>query len=333
MLTLYYSPGACSMAAHIALEEAGAQYALKLVSIPKGEQLADEYLQNVNPRGKVPSLRTQDGILTENVAILTYIARIFPHARLLPDEPISMARCLSHMAYLSNTVHPAFTHIVRPGRFATDQSAQENVKATGRENAWKLLQELDGLLGGQEWVLDSRYSVADPYTLVIYGWGKGHGMPIEQLKNYTAFKDRMLQRPAVRGVLKPRRAGCSRADQIGSNPLSRCFLVVRARPWRLCRETQALRIARSPRSNGRFGGAFRNTVHKSMRVPPANRRRWHPPNSILQFNSASSEVSASRWFRRCRHSIAVQWNEGLNDLRQSHECSGQAGSLSDDGWA
>jgi len=95
MLTLYYSPGACSMAAHIALEEAGAQYALKLVSIPKGEQLADEYLQNVNPRGKVPSLRTQDGILTENVAILTYIARVFPHARLLPDEPISMARCLS----------------------------------------------------------------------------------------------------------------------------------------------------------------------------------------------------------------------------------------------
>jgi glutathione S-transferase len=55
---------------------------------------------------------------------------------------------------------------------------------------------------GEEWVLGSRDSVADPYTLVIYGWGKGHGMPVEQLRNYTAFKDRMLQRPAVRGVLK-----------------------------------------------------------------------------------------------------------------------------------
>jgi glutathione S-transferase len=201
MLTLYYSPGACSMAPHIALEEAGATYALQLVSIPKGEQQAPEYL-NVNPRGKIPALRTDNGVLTENVAILTYIARLFPHAELLPEEPIDLARCISHMAWLSNTVHPAFTHIVRPGRFAADESAQENVKAAGRENAWKLLQELDGVLDGQQWMLGSRYSVADPYTLVIYGWGKGHGMPIEELKNYTAFKARMLRRPAVRKVLE-----------------------------------------------------------------------------------------------------------------------------------
>ena len=76
------------------------------------------------------------------------------------------------------------------------------MNGTGREGAWQLLQELDGLLHGQEWVLDSRYSVADPYTLVIYGWGKGHGIPVEQLANYTTFKDRMLQRPAVRTVLE-----------------------------------------------------------------------------------------------------------------------------------
>jgi hypothetical protein len=99
----------------------------------------------MNPRGKIPALRTDEGVLTENVAILTYIARTFPQARLLPEEPVDMAGCISHMAYLSNTVHPAFTHIVRPGRFATDESAQESVKATGRENAWKLLHELDGL--------------------------------------------------------------------------------------------------------------------------------------------------------------------------------------------
>ena len=201
MLTLYYSPGACSMAPHIALEEAGASYALQLVSIPKGEQQAPEYL-NVNSRGKVPALRTDEGVLTENVAILTYLARSFPHAKLLPEEPIGMARCLSHMAYLSNTVHPAFTHIVRPGRFATDEAAHENLKATGRENAWKLLQELDRLLVGKEWVLGSQYSAADPYTLVIYGWGKLHRLPVEGLKNYTALKDRMLQRPAVQKVLE-----------------------------------------------------------------------------------------------------------------------------------
>ena len=201
MLTLYYSPGACSLAPHIALEETGASYTLQLVSIPKGEQQAPEYLK-VNPRGKIPVLRTGDGILTENVAILTYIARSFPQAQLLPEEPIDMARCISHMAWLSNTVHPAFTHIVRPGRFAIDEAAHDNLRATGRENAWKLLHELDTLLAGKEWVLGSRYSVADPYTLVIYGWGKGHRMPVEQLANYTAFKNRMLQRPAVRTVLE-----------------------------------------------------------------------------------------------------------------------------------
>jgi len=196
-----YSPGACSLAPHIALEETGATYALELVSIPKGEQQAPEYL-NVNPRGKIPALRTPEGVLTESVAILTYIARSFPQARLLPEEPIDMARCISHMAWLSNTVHPAFTHIVRPGRFANDDAAHANLQATGRENAWRLLQELDALLAGREWVLGSRHSVADPYTLVIYGWGKGHSMPVERLANYTAFKERMLRRPAVRRALE-----------------------------------------------------------------------------------------------------------------------------------
>jgi glutathione S-transferase len=128
---------------------------------------------------------------------------------------MDMARCISHMAWLSNTMHPAFTHIVRPQRFATDKDAHANLKATGRENAWNLLQELDALLAGREWVLGSRYSVADPYTLVIYGWGKGHGMPVEQLTNYTGFKNRMLLRPAVRSALERSRAGCSRTDQVG----------------------------------------------------------------------------------------------------------------------
>jgi glutathione S-transferase len=205
MLTLYYSPDACSMAAHIALEETGTPYMLQLVSIPKGEQQSPDYL-NVNPRGKVPALRTDEGVLTETVAILTYIARSFPQAQLLPEEPLGMARCLSHMAYLSNTVHPAFTHIVRPDRFATDQAVHENLKATGRENAWKLLQEIDSLLAGKEWVLGSNYTAADPYTLAIYGWGKRHGMPVEELANYTAFKERMLQRPPVRTVLERERS-------------------------------------------------------------------------------------------------------------------------------
>jgi hypothetical protein len=134
MLTLYHSSGACSLAPHIALEETGATYARQLVSIPKSEQQAPEDL-NVNPRGKIPALRTDEGVLTENVAILTYIARSLPQARLLPEEPIGMARCISHMAWLSNTVHPAFTHIARPGRFATDEAPSRTACCSARQSA------------------------------------------------------------------------------------------------------------------------------------------------------------------------------------------------------
>jgi len=178
------------------------------VSIPKGEQQAPEYL-NVNPRGKIPALRTPEGVLTESVAILTYIARSFPPARLLPEEPIDMARCISHMAWLSNTVHPAFTHIVRPGRFANDDAAHANLKATGRENAWKLLQELDALLAGREWVLGSRHSVADPYTLVIYGWGKDTACR----SNGSRIIPPSRNACCAAGRSSARRAGCSRADR------------------------------------------------------------------------------------------------------------------------
>jgi len=202
MLTFYYAPGACSMASHIALEESGAAYTPRLVQFAKAEQESAEYRDAVNPRGKVPALQTDDGILTENVAILTYIARTFPDAKLLPTDTLGLARCLSHMAYLSNAVHPTFTRIARTQRFAKSEAAQAEVKETARETFWGLLQELDGIIGGKDWVMGADYTTCDPYTLVFYGWGARIGMKMEELKNYTGFKNRMLQRPAVRKVLE-----------------------------------------------------------------------------------------------------------------------------------
>ena len=165
-MKLYYSPGACSLAPHIAFEETGATYALQLVSIQRDEQQASEHLK-VNPRGKIPALHTDEGLLTKNVAIRPTSPARF--RRRFPEEPIDLARCISHLAYLSNTVHPAFSYIVRSERFATDEAAHDNLRATGRPNASKLLEELGALLGDREWVLGSRYSIADPYMLVIYG--------------------------------------------------------------------------------------------------------------------------------------------------------------------
>jgi glutathione S-transferase len=201
MLTLYYSPGACSLASHIALEEAGAPYEAKVISTAKGEQRTPEYLA-INPRGKVPALSVDGGVLTENVAILFYVAKRFPGANLVPYDLMEQARCVSTMAWLSNTVHPGFTRVFRPERFAADPTAQPSVKETGREAFWASLQEVDSLLAGKDWLMGGQYTVCDPYALVFYGWGKRIELPVAELSSYTAWKDRMLSRKAVRTVLE-----------------------------------------------------------------------------------------------------------------------------------
>lgn len=201
MVTLYYSPGACSMASHIGLEESGEPYETKLVALAKGEQRSEAYLK-INPRGRVPALVVGDGVLTENTAILTYLARRHPEAKLLPTDPFQEARCISTMVWFSTTVHPSFTHINRPERFAEDPAAHPTLKETGRKAFWANCQEINGLLKGKDWMMGAQYTVCDPYALVFYGWGVRIGLPMKELAAYTASKDRMLRRPAVRKILE-----------------------------------------------------------------------------------------------------------------------------------
>jgi glutathione S-transferase len=201
MLTLYYSPGACSMASHIGLEETGAPYVEKPTLLAKGEQKTDAYLK-VNPRGKVPALDVDGRIIVENTAILTYLARQFPGKRLLPADPVDEARCIGMMAWFSNTVHPSYQHHMRPERFASGDAAIASVKEMGKKNFWANLQEINSLLEGKEWMIANQYTVTDPYALVFYGWGLRGNLPVHELAAYTAFKERMIKRPAVRKVLE-----------------------------------------------------------------------------------------------------------------------------------
>jgi glutathione S-transferase len=127
MLTLYFSPGACSMASHIGLEETGAPYQAKPILLAKGQQRTDEY-RKINPRGKVPALDVDGKILVENTAILTYLARRFPEKKLLPSDPYDEARCISTMCWFSSIVHPAYQHYHRPERFADGDGALAAVK-------------------------------------------------------------------------------------------------------------------------------------------------------------------------------------------------------------
>ena len=198
MLTLYYGPGACSMAAHIVLEEGGEKYEPRRVDLGKGEQRTESYLK-IHPLGRVPALGLDDGKpLTENTAILPYLGKRFG---LWPSDPAAEARALSLIGFFASTVHPAHAHISRPERYATDKSHFPDIQAQGKKSFHQYLQQVDGMLGDREWLSD-RYSVLDPYAFTFYTWGVRRELPMGELKNYTAHKDRMLARPAVQRVVE-----------------------------------------------------------------------------------------------------------------------------------
>jgi glutathione S-transferase len=196
MLILYYWPGSSSVVPHIVLEEIGAPYARQLVNLAQGEHKGGAYLK-INPRGKVPALAVDGNVLTENVAILTYLARQFPDALLLPLGIIEESRCISMMAWFASTVHPTFAHIIRPERFATNSAAQVNLKDTARNAFWGNCEEINRMLDGKEWTTGTHYTVCDPYALFFYDLGLRIKLPMHELVAYTAFNNRMLERPAV----------------------------------------------------------------------------------------------------------------------------------------
>ena len=198
MLTLYYAPGACSMAAHIVLEESGEKYEPRRVDLAGGEQRTEAYLK-LNPQGRVPVLALENGMpLAENTAILPYLGKRFGF---WPADPLAEARALSLIGFFAASVHPAHAHIGRPERYTTDTAAFATIQETGRKTFHGYLKQIDGMLAEREWLSD-RYSVLDPYGLVFYGWGVRRELPMGELKHYTAFKDRMLNRPAVKRVVE-----------------------------------------------------------------------------------------------------------------------------------
>jgi glutathione S-transferase len=198
MLGLYYAPGACSMAAHIVLEESGEPYDALRLDLAKGEQRAEAYLK-LNPLGRVPVLRLDDGKpLAENTAILPYLGKRFG---LWPNHPVAEAEALSRIGFFAATVHTAYAHVGRPERYSADPATFPALKEMGLKAFHGYLKQIDGMLGGRQWFLDG-YSVIDPYGLVFYSWGVRRELPVAELKHYTAFKDRMLQRPAVRRALE-----------------------------------------------------------------------------------------------------------------------------------
>jgi len=197
MLTLFYAPGACSMAPHIVLEEGGEKYEPKRMDLSKGEQKSADYMK-IHPLGRVPTLKLDDGTpITENTAILPFLGKRFG---LWPTDPVKEAQALSLIGFFASTVHPANAHVGRPERYTDDESAFAGLRAMGKKTYHEYMKQIDAMYGRREWLSD-KYSVLDPYAFVFYTWGVRRELPMAELKHYTAFKDRMVKRPAVQRVM------------------------------------------------------------------------------------------------------------------------------------
>lgn len=201
MLKLFYTPGTCSLASHIALEEAGAGYEVHRVDFSKAEQTKPDYL-TINPKGRVPALVTDRGILTETPAILAYIAQSFPKARLAPlDDPFEFARLQSFLSYLCSTVHVAHAHARRAARWADEPAAQEAMKAKVPQNMADCFALIERTMFAGPFVRGDAYSVADPYLFTIAGWLESDGVDPARFPRILDHRNRMAERPAVAKVL------------------------------------------------------------------------------------------------------------------------------------
>jgi glutathione S-transferase len=200
-MLFYYAPGACSMASHIVLEEVGAQFTPMLVDFNTRQQHSPEYAK-INPRKRVATLIVDGETLTEEIAILCYIATRFREPDMLPSEPMELGKCLSLMSFIASFVHVSVGHIARPERYSYEEDVFPNMIKKGQADFLAQLEELDRLLEGKQWSMGDRYTVADPYMLVVYRWGLKLKTDIHKLKNWVRFNEQMLQRPAVQRVYK-----------------------------------------------------------------------------------------------------------------------------------
>ena len=201
MLTLYYAPGTCARAVHIALEDAGAVYERRRLDFAKAEQRGADYLK-INPKGRVPALMTDRGALSETPALLVYVAQTYPAARLAPlDDPFAFAQMQGFAAYLAATVHVAHAHRPRGVRWADAPASLEDMRAKTPANMRECFALIARELFRGPWAMGEAYSVIDPYLFTLAGWLGTHGVDLAEFPTLADHSRRMSARDSVRRAL------------------------------------------------------------------------------------------------------------------------------------
>jgi len=198
-MKLYSKPGACSTADHIALQWTGQPFEVELMD---GERLkSPEYLK-INPSGAVPALVDGDFTLTQNAAILGYIADTHPQAGLAGDgSPRQRAEAVRWLAFVNSDLHPAFRPLFAPTRFIADEAQKDALASTARARLRTLFEQADRQLADKPWLAGFR-SFADPYFYITLRWAERTKLDLSGLDNLSAYRTRMEADTGVQAALK-----------------------------------------------------------------------------------------------------------------------------------
>ncbi len=206
MLKLFFAANTCALASHIALEEAGARYETVRVDFRTNEQRKPEYLA-INPKGRVPALVTERGILTETPAILAFIAQSYPTANLAPlDDPWEFARVQAFNSYLCSTAHVAHAHRMRGYRWADDPIAIADMQRKVPTTVGDCFELIETTMLAGPWVMGDRYTVCDPYLFTLSQWLDADGVDVKRFPKVVDLLQRMNARPAVQRALAAEKA-------------------------------------------------------------------------------------------------------------------------------
>jgi glutathione S-transferase len=201
MFKLYYAPGTCALASHIALEEAGASYTAERLDFKNSQQTTPEYLA-INPKGRVPALVTDRGILTETPAMLAFVAQSFPWANLAPlNDPFAFAQVQAFNSYLCSTVHIAHAHRMRGTRWADDPAAIAEMQRKVPQSVGACFDLIEEQLFSGPWVMGDSYTICDPYLFTLGQWLEADGVDPDRLPKVIGHRHRMLERQAVKTAI------------------------------------------------------------------------------------------------------------------------------------
>ncbi|SEN41079.1 glutathione S-transferase [Roseovarius tolerans] len=199
-MKLYYAKGTIAIATAIALHEAGLDFEPVRLDFRAGEQTGPEY-QAINPKGRVPALVTDQGILTETGAVLDYIADIAPAAGLRPSDSYEAAKMREAMCYLASTMHVNHAHKMRSHRWADQQSSFDDMKAKSVQTMTESADHVENHILKGPYVLGETFSLADPYLYVACNWLEGDGVTVADYPKITAFIEAMRGRASVAQVI------------------------------------------------------------------------------------------------------------------------------------